>query len=309
MPSRPSATMMRGAAPLALACGLLSASSVVGLRVNKEEEAESMVELLSRYSLGGLPPQFNTSRLRILADLQEGRQGPAPEEDSGYDCGALPHMCQAPFHCDQWTHQDTLDVRMHGLATPDAHPNVRTWCMPGLERYASTVVKECVVNKDPVEGAKSAFERSFGDWAEELDASYCFAEGHCTFEAASASPTLLDMEQMCDYRFGGRKGWTKNFLSSLKRLIDMPGAFSSLVSTQDGFRTQHITRVLSKMSCAQGIFHCDVQYCKNTYCKDEYFVKKYSHLLPKVKGHLIEDPDITKEILSHADRHHHHHQQ
>mmetsp|Transcript_9328 Transcript_9328/g.28138 ORF Transcript_9328/g.28138 Transcript_9328/m.28138 type:complete len:301 (-) Transcript_9328:95-997(-) len=300
--------MMRAAAPLALACGLLGASPVVGLMMSMDAEAGSMTELaelLGRSSLEGLPPEFNTSRLRILADLQEGRQGAAPEEDGGYDCEALPHMCKAPFHCDQWTHQDTMDVRMHGLATPDMHANLRSWCMPGLERYASTVVKECVAGQDLVRSAKSAFRRSYADRADELDASYCFAEGHCTFDLASQNPTLLDMEQICDNRFGGRKGWTKNSLSSLKRLMDMPGAFSSLVSTKDGFHTQRITRVLSKMACAQGIFHCDVQYCKQTYCRSEYYVKKYSHLLPKVKGHLIEDPDLTKEILSHVKHHRH----
>eukprot|EP00411_Alexandrium_monilatum_P055149 CAMPEP_0175431978 /NCGR_PEP_ID=MMETSP0095-20121207/52648_1 /TAXON_ID=311494 /ORGANISM="Alexandrium monilatum, Strain CCMP3105" /LENGTH=95 /DNA_ID=CAMNT_0016731467 /DNA_START=1 /DNA_END=284 /DNA_ORIENTATION=+ len=95
--------MPRSPAPLVLACGLLGASSVAGLRVNKEEGASfAMEEVLGRLALEGLPQELNASRLRILADVQSGRPG-GPEEESGYDCEALPHMCQAPFHCDQWT--------------------------------------------------------------------------------------------------------------------------------------------------------------------------------------------------------------
>eukprot|EP00411_Alexandrium_monilatum_P063866 CAMPEP_0175534814 /NCGR_PEP_ID=MMETSP0096-20121207/23882_1 /TAXON_ID=311494 /ORGANISM="Alexandrium monilatum, Strain CCMP3105" /LENGTH=73 /DNA_ID=CAMNT_0016837601 /DNA_START=32 /DNA_END=249 /DNA_ORIENTATION=+ len=73
-----------------------------------------------------------------------------------------------------------MDVRMHGLATSDMHANLRSWCMPGLERYSSTVVKECIAGQNPAKSAKSTFQRSYADFADELDASYCFAEGHCT---------------------------------------------------------------------------------------------------------------------------------
>jgi len=297
--------MARASSQLALVCGLLSAGTTSGLRVDKaavqSEEAavEDFFSSLGSVLERGLPAELNTSRLRILADLQSGRQGGGgPEEEEGYDCEKLPHMCKAPFHCDQWTHQDTLDVRMHGLATTDGHANLRSWCMPGLERYASTVVKECVVNKNLKLSATTALQRTFNDWADELDASYCFAEGHCTNTVASDYTTQTDMENMCDYRFGSRAGWTRNFVKSLKRLMDMPKSFTNLVSVTSGISTQRVTRVLSKMACAQGVFHCDIQYCKHTYCRDEYYVSKYSHLLPPVPGHLMQDPDMSKEVAA-----------
>jgi len=280
-----------------LAAGLLCTSAVLGLKMSREELEELDEDLLELHRMihQGLPAEMNTSRLRILADLQSGRPG-GPEEEEGYDCESLPHMCKAPFHCDQWTHQDTLDIRMHGIATTDGHPNLRSWCMPGLERYASTVVRECVVNKHLQTSAQVSLMRTFRDYADELDASYCFAEGHCTNQVASDYSTLNDMENMCDYRFGGRPGWTRNFVKSLKRLIEMPQQFTNLVSSKSGIVSQRITRVMSKMACAQGIFHCDIQYCKHTYCRDEYYVKRYSHLLPPMPGNLLQDPDLTKEV-------------
>jgi len=288
--------MARPSSLLAGACGLLLGGAAMGLQVDKaasELEVGSAEELLMGLSAQGLPAEMNTSRLRILADIQSGRAG-GPEEEEGYDCERLPHMCKAPFHCDQWTHQDTLDIRMHGLATSDNHPNLRSWCMPGLERYASTVVKECIVNKDLKTSAKVSMQRTFNDWSDEIDASYCFAEGHCTNHVVTDNTTLSDMEKMCDYRFASRQGWTRNFVKSLKRLMDMPKSFANLVSMSSGVSSQRITRIFSKMACAQGVFHCDVQYCKRTYCRDEYYVQKYSHLLPSGAGNLVRDPDHDK---------------
>jgi len=285
---------------LALVSALFGAQTAASLRTFETavEAVQSEETLFLRHILErGLPAELNRSRLRILADLHTGRSG--VEEENGYDCDRLPHMCKAPFHCDQWTHQDTLDIRMHGLATTDGHANVRSWCMPGLERYASTVVKECVVNKDLRQSSKLQLTRTFNDWADELDASYCFAEGHCTNAVASDYTTMTDMENMCDYRFGGRKGWTRNFVKSLQRLMSMPKSLTNWVSLKSGISTQRITRILSKMSCAQGTFHCDIQYCKNTYCRDEYYVSKYGHLLPPTPGHLFQDPDLTKDVRLH----------
>mmetsp|Transcript_120374 Transcript_120374/g.351648 ORF Transcript_120374/g.351648 Transcript_120374/m.351648 type:complete len:175 (+) Transcript_120374:1-525(+) len=167
---------------------------------------------------------------------------------------------------------------MHGLATNDAHANLRSWCMPGLEKYANTVVKECLVNDNKKASAKAMYQQAFKDYSDELDASYCFLEGHCTNTVVHDNTSLFEMEVICDYRFT-RKGWTMNFLKAMKRLMTMKTAFSSLVSTKTGFRTQRLTRHLSKMACAQGTFHCDVMYCKHTYCRDEYYVNKYGGLL------------------------------
>lgn len=284
---------------LALVCGLLGLSPAAALRMERtgEKVTKDMEEAAAHLLVNmtrGLPKEFNTSRLRILSDVQTGILGDA---DSPYDCETYPHMCKAPFHCESWTMQDTIDVRLHGLATEEGHANLRSWCMPGLERYAGTVLKECVANHDTKKSAKLTLDRTFKDWADELDASYCFAEGHCTNEVMNEHTTLNDMETMCDWRYG-RKGWTRNFLKSLKRLFDMPTAFTNLASQRGGFTTQRVTRVIAKMACAQGIFHCDVEYCKRTYCRDEYYVKKYQHLLPMVKGHLVRDPDMDKLELA-----------
>jgi len=233
-----------------------------------------------------LPGEFNKSRLAILAELQSTR---APN-DEPYNCLANPHMCRPPFDCQTWSFQDTLNLRLHGLATEDGHANLRSWCMPGLERYASTVLKECVANRNLRSSAQLLLHKTFQDLSDELDASYCFAEGHCTNQVVSDNTTLEDAEIMCDWRFG-RKGWTRNSVKSMQRLFAMPTAFLGLASRKTGFHTQRLTRTLSKMACAQGIFHCDVQYCKHTYCRDEYYVRKYSYLLPPMPGNLIRDPD------------------
>mmetsp|Transcript_47150 Transcript_47150/g.109006 ORF Transcript_47150/g.109006 Transcript_47150/m.109006 type:complete len:273 (-) Transcript_47150:114-932(-) len=259
---------------------LLSFSSCVSLKLDKGEHQSD------------LPEEFNSSRLAILASLQSSSTPP----DAQYNCDRYPHMCKAPFDCQSWTAQDTLDVRLHGLATEDGHANLRTWCMPGLERYASTVLKECITHRNLKRSAQITMERTVGDFDDELDASYCFAEGHCTNQVVSDNTTLDDMEKMCDWRFTHR-GWTMNFAKSMKRLFGMPTAFSGLVSMKTGFHTQRLTRTLSKMACAQGIFHCDVQYCKHTYCRDEYYVHKYGYLLPPIPGNLIQDFDHKKNDI------------
>eukprot|EP00418_Pyrodinium_bahamense_P092042 CAMPEP_0179039064 /NCGR_PEP_ID=MMETSP0796-20121207/14953_1 /TAXON_ID=73915 /ORGANISM="Pyrodinium bahamense, Strain pbaha01" /LENGTH=123 /DNA_ID=CAMNT_0020735395 /DNA_START=45 /DNA_END=412 /DNA_ORIENTATION=+ len=123
--------MLRMASETALIGALLCPSSAAALRFNttKGAEASGYVRSFAESILAReLPPEFNTSRLRILADLQSGR--PRSSGDEAYDCESLPHMCQAPFHCESWSAQDTLDIRMHGLATADGHANLRSWCMP-----------------------------------------------------------------------------------------------------------------------------------------------------------------------------------
>eukprot|EP00416_Gambierdiscus_australes_P020777 CAMPEP_0171077178 /NCGR_PEP_ID=MMETSP0766_2-20121228/13869_1 /TAXON_ID=439317 /ORGANISM="Gambierdiscus australes, Strain CAWD 149" /LENGTH=246 /DNA_ID=CAMNT_0011534219 /DNA_START=152 /DNA_END=892 /DNA_ORIENTATION=- len=231
-------------------------------------------------------PPLNSSRMQLLMNLQSGII-----HEAEWNCKKTPHMCKPPFNCHEWTKQDTLDIMMNGLATRDGHANLRSWCLPGLERYAPGFLKECIVNKDLMKSAQVAFTRTFGDFADELDASYCFAEGHCTNNVVTDYSTVTDGEKMCDWRFGERRGWTRNFLKAQKRLFAMPKALTGLVSRKHGFTTQRLTRTITKMACAQGTFHCDVQHCKHTYCSDEYYVNKYSHLLPPMPGNLIRDPD------------------
>mmetsp|Transcript_68911 Transcript_68911/g.222749 ORF Transcript_68911/g.222749 Transcript_68911/m.222749 type:complete len:288 (+) Transcript_68911:71-934(+) len=259
----------------AVAAGVVDASAAVQAAVGVHREGTFE-----------LPKELNQSRFRILADLQSGRIA----KDAKFDCEAHPHMCKPPFDCQDWTFQDSLNLMMHGLATEDGHANLRTWCLPGLERYADPLLKQCVANHDMKTAATALYKSTFEQYNDEMDASYCFAEGHCTNQIVSDQTTVDEMERMCDWRFG-RKGWTMNFLKSLKRIFSMPTAVSNLMSRQTGVASQRLTRILTKMSCAQGVFHCDVQYCKRTYCRDEYYVAKYTHLLPPMPGHLIQDKD------------------
>jgi len=231
-----------------------------------------------------LPPELESGRIGLLAMVQRGRVSVHKK----FDCAASPHMCQAPFDCQNWTLKDTVNVMLHGLASKDGHANPRSWCLPGAEEYAHTILKECVAGRGARGAAELLRSVSSGLGSQEMDASYCFAEGHCSNEAVTDDTTMEETEAMCDHRFG-RSGWTKDLLKSFARSFTPGSSLPNLVHAKHGFNSRAVTAALTKMSCAQGVYHCDVQFCKHTYCKDEKYKAKYSFLKPPQAGHLIQD--------------------
>jgi len=231
-----------------------------------------------------VPEELEKSRIGMLAKLQRGRVSMHQE----YNCLARPHMCEAPFNCQTWTLKDTLELTLNGLATENGHVNPRSWCLPGAEEFADNMVKECLVNHDFHTSAKMRKSRSNDLSHMELDASYCFAEGHCSNEAVTDNTTMEDTEAMCDHRFG-RAGWTTDLLKSFTRSFSSQASRPSALNMKHGFNSRMVTMALTKMSCAQGTYHCDVQNCKHTYCKDAHYIAKYSFLKPQQAGHLIQD--------------------
>lgn len=173
-------------------------------------------------------------------------------------------------------------LRMKTVAV-DGHVNFHSWCRS--PKYWSSVVKHCLVEKDLVKSAWTLYNLSKTDalpsFVPEMDASYCFIEGHCTNEAVTASTTVEQAESMCDARYG-HSAWAEDFGWKDLGGVDDPSLYSN-----DGFKDGNLTRLFLKLACAMGNYHCDVIYCKETYCKQPYYINKYGHLLPKVPGHLL----------------------
>lgn len=230
-----------------------------------------------------LPAGFENSRLGLLAMVQRGRVS----MHQPFDCAALPYMCEAPFNCQNWTLKDTLGIMLNGFATKDGKANPRSWCMPGAQAYADTMLKECVARGNPHGSAQLLRERSLDLGHQEMDASYCFAEGHCRDFGAGEGSAAADSEQICDSKFG-RDGWTTDLLKSLTKSFSGKSAQPNLMNLKHGFNNRAVTEALTKMSCAMGVYHCDVQYCKHTYCKDEHYRSKYSFMEPPSPQHVLE---------------------
>jgi len=207
-----------------------------------------------------------------------------------YPCDKHPHMCQPPFNC------QTCDMNQLSHLAVDGHANLQFWCR--APRYVDTLVKHCLVNKDLKTSASEVFKMDVRQHYADLDASYCFLEGHCTNEAVTDDSTVEDAEKLCDKRYG-HEGWAGRFV-----FADMGGAaitwargvlegkkglLSAVASKEKGICDQKVSRLIAKLSCAAGNFHCDVQFCKHTVCGMDEYKKKYGHLAPRVPGHEIVD--------------------
>lgn len=199
-----------------------------------------------------------------------------------FDCKTYPLLCEEPFNCQSAT---VFDLQ---LAAKQGHANLRMWCQnPQLYR---TIITQCLVNKDLKRSALDLFDWQVSYHQDELDASYCYLEGHCTNEEVTDNTTLKEAEEMCDKRFG-HPGWTESLVPDV---ISTWGAINMdvllwkpIIDPINGAHEHELTKLRAKTSCIMGSYHCDVSYCKNTYCKISYYVKKYGHLLPKIPGHLL----------------------
>jgi len=185
---------------------------------------------------------------------------------------------------------------LHGLATEDGHANVRSWCMPGLEHYADTLLKECITGRDPKTSAAALLSSSTTEGLQELDASFCFSEGHCSNAQVSDESTVEQAEKICDEMFG-RAAWTSEFMQSVsKAFASRNSKKPALMKLKNGFTSKAMTKALSLAACAQGTFHCEVQYCKHTHCKDSSQVSKYGPLAPGVDDSAILASDKSAPV-------------
>lgn len=210
----------------------------------------------------------------------------------GFDCKSYPHMCKPPFNCQ--------DAQIWDL-TPQAkngHANLQSWCnFVDAQTFADNVLKKCIVDQDLKGSAEELFDKRVGLHSDEIDASYCFIEGHCTNTAVTDNTTVQDAEEMCTDRFG-KTGWTGPYylidplIASVASGLDFYGSLGSTlpVSPFEGIHEQKISKLAVKLACSRGTYHCDVQYCKHTYCTNSYYIRRYGHLIPKTAGHLIIDP-------------------
>jgi len=265
----------------------------VGALASEVEDGTALVQAAVR-SHSAASAGMTYGRVQLAAQLMAAAnqsQLPGLPPLPKFDCGQHPKLCEAPFNCRDVNLLKFLKMPLQGLA-PDGKADLQSWCLsPQYESYIHT----CLVGKDLVKAAHIQYEWSVApgmaqkEQINELDGSYCFIEGHCTNDAVTNETTLEDATQMCDERYG-REGWS--LMGSVKSLPKVAEAIQNMPTDNwGGFRDTRPTNLFLKLACAMGNYHCDVMYCKETYCKNPYYVKKYSHLLPKAPGHLLQSRD------------------
>lgn len=160
------------------------------------------------------------------------------------------------------------------VATGDGHANLRTWCW--LEEFEHSLVTECLVNRDLKKSAHLVFDQQVARGAGELDASYCFMEGHCLDTELNENSTIQDAEKQCDRKYG-HAGWAEVSRNSF--LLDgVSSILTGGASASTGFHTKSLAESFGKLACAMGNWHCDNVYCKETYCKHPHYRERYSYL-------------------------------
>lgn len=200
-----------------------------------------------------------------------------------YNCTRHPTLCKDPINCHQPRNKADKEFNKLFPATADGHSNLKTWCF--AKQYESNLVQECLVNRDLKKSAQQVFRDTVAHGIGELDGSYCFIEGHCTNTAVNYNTSVQEAESMCDQRFG-HDGWAK---FSYVEFYATKKALKSTMDPRTGFHHPVLTKNFLRLACAMGNYHCDVIYCRDTYCKLPYYINKYSHLLPKTPGHLIQE--------------------
>merc|ERR1719188_2256125 len=99
-------------------------------------------------------------------------------------------------------------------------------------------------------------------------ASYCFLEGHCDNMDVNDNTTVAQGEEMCDKKYGNA-AWTAMGLDNWE--------FNTM-TRHTPLTTRDQSRTYGKMSCAMGIFHCDVMACKAKYCTSKRSIRHFSSL-------------------------------
>lgn len=190
--------------------------------------------------------------------------GPFAENNPGENCSAFPEACEQPFNCVPHTLEATLEdlPLTRQIATYDGHANYHAWCWRGTKyiRYAQQClvgnVKEAASHLRAIHMQGPKTNLAFDAWAQ-----YCFAANHCNNTLVHENTTIMEAETVCDEMYS-RFGWTTGGFTSLLLGPGMQGHFNAW----------------GQAACAMGVFHCDVQHCRQYYCEDESWASKYGHL-------------------------------
>jgi len=194
------------------------------------------------------------------------------------DCAAHPAMCLPPFNCHQTSRTALTQWSQEGWGK-GGRPNWSTWCLDArYEPYASKCAAGDLDGAGLVQYQLTTAGK-FGEHTAEMDASYCFMDGHCTNTAVTNSTTLAEAIQMCDDRFG-REAWTSYGKENSLPEHEIGFALEDLATLSNGFTDPKQTRPFILAACAMGNYHCDVRYCQH-YCKSEHYARKYGYLEKK----------------------------
>mmetsp|Transcript_104301 Transcript_104301/g.336328 ORF Transcript_104301/g.336328 Transcript_104301/m.336328 type:complete len:245 (+) Transcript_104301:69-803(+) len=171
------------------------------------------------------------------------------EPKEGMKCSSFPELCQAPFDC------HLPPPTWSTIATADGHANWRAWC--GSPSHAMAA-REC--QRGNLTGYATLMHQvQKTASAQELDAHYCFAFGHCDDFNITEKTTLQEAEAMCDAKFG-HSAWTQ--------LTKLDSSILDVQLSWGGFHmSKRAERSTAMMACAMGNYHCDAIYCQQTYCK------------------------------------------
>lgn len=224
------------------------------------------------------------SRFHLMVSMLETESSVDKSKTPAFPCNVYPNLCEPPFNCHQANLLEEIPFVLNG------HANLKAWCM--LPSYASQVIAGCYNKHDILGTSMTLFDIAISSHVDELEGSNCFLEGHCTNEEVTDDTTPEEAEKMCDNRFGPL-GWRGNFMPDLMvaqiATVGLSMRLEPAFDLLNGFHEQKLTKLLTKMSCAMGSYHCDIQHCKHTFCRNRYYINKYAHLLPHTPGHLIRD--------------------
>uniref|UniRef100_A0A7S0F7N7 Uncharacterized protein n=1 Tax=Pyrodinium bahamense TaxID=73915 RepID=A0A7S0F7N7_9DINO len=274
--ARPSAVLVRACCALCMAlCHEGRAEGRSGVRADLNDPDDALVLLQRRARALERVPAALGGRFEALDKVLGGRQPQLPL--AGLYCDAYPELCKPPFNCQNFGITEALGWAQTGFASR-GKVNHRFWCFAPLWRvYAS----KCAAG-DLDGAAWSLFHLAesgkIGQNTAELDASYCFQDGHCVNPNVTSSTTVEEGLQLCDERFG-HWAWT-HYGSVYSPPQDRAGyRIAELRDASNGFTTPAQTRPMMLMACSTGSYHCDVRYCQQTYCKHPYYRNKYGNLL------------------------------
>lgn len=175
-------------------------------------------------------------------------------------------------------------------------PNTRAWCYnypnPAVSRMTAvsekTLIDECLDKKHLDKFARIYYEQQVRAGLGDIEASLCFAEGHCDNEVLHENSTAADGEQTCDMKYGA-KAWREMGLRDGKEQAWWQHTF---ITKEHGIRDPWVSKYFGMLSCAMGHYHCDVHMCKETFCKNPYFRKHYANHREKLMSGEIQPPPL-----------------
>jgi len=263
--------------PLDGLLSMLLACFVRAARVN-DEFALAQLSVIPRHShpLGGTKADVGAGPAEADVEAAVGFLGAAGR----VDCNATPEVCHdGLFECQDW---NFMEFDLRDITAPSSgsgararssrrgHPNPHSMCTASY----LPAWYQCLKG-DPVKGAHMTYEIQGDDKIRTIDASYCFAAGHCNNTKVNNGTKLNQAEEMCDAIYG-HEAWVGFGFAHIL------GAKATDVGR---------TNKWAQLACAMGNWHCDVMYCQEMYCHNPLWRPanlQYSHWMPSThwRGYL-----------------------